>query len=118
MESAGEFTLLETWYEKCPPCLKAMHDLKPFYASARFNQKYIYVRPIKKDDKDFEKLYASDILSKKLESHLVDYDEILYNGGIKGTPCFLLFDPSGKLVFKYLGYSPTCAEELKKIFFQ
>lgn len=114
LESAGKYTLLETWHEKCPPCLKAMHDLKPFYASAQFNQKYIYVRPIKKDDIDFEKLYASDIVSKKLDSHLVDYDEILYNSGIKGTPCFLLFDPSGKLVFKHLGYSSTYAEELKK----
>lgn len=38
LESAGKYTLLETWHEKCPPCLKAMHDLKPFYASAQFNQ--------------------------------------------------------------------------------
>jgi thiol-disulfide isomerase/thioredoxin len=114
LDPEGRYTLLETWNEKCPPCLKAMHELKPFYASAQFNQKYVYVRPNKKNDVDFEKLYASDIVSKKIDSHLVDYNEILYNSGIKGTPCFLLFDPSGKLVFKHLGYSSTYADDLKK----
>lgn len=113
IQTGGKYTVLETWNEKCPPCLIAMKDLESFYNTDKFTQKYIYVRPDKKKDIDFDKMFNSDIVSKKSEKHLVDYDEILYQNGLQGTPYFLVFDPDGQLVFKQLGYDRRNSDKLR-----
>jgi thioredoxin-related protein len=114
INSNGKYTLLETWNEKCPPCLKAMKDLELFYSTDKFIQKYVYVRPNKRNEIDYIKLFESKLVNKKPENHLVDEEDILFNNGIQGTPYFLLFDPAGKLVFKQLGYSSATSNKLKE----
>ena len=70
------------------------------------------MRPDKKNDIDFDKMFDSDIVSKKPQRHLVDYDDILYRNGFQGTPYFLVFDPDGQLVFKQLGYDRRNPDKL------
>jgi thiol-disulfide isomerase/thioredoxin len=113
IKTDGKYTVLETWNEKCPPCMIAMKDLESFYNTDKFIQKYVYVRPDKKKDIDFDRMFNSDIVSKKTERHLVDDDEILYKNGFHGTPYFLVFDPDGQLVFKQLGYDKRNSDKLK-----
>jgi thioredoxin-related protein len=113
--NSGKYILLETWHERCPPCFLAMKDLEPFYLENQqnFDQYYIYVKPHKKNDINYDKLFNADLVSDKKDRHLVDYDELLYSKGIQSTPQFLLFDPSGKLIFKHVGYGEKMKEKLE-----
>ena len=105
LAASGKYTLVETWNERCPPCVKAMKELKPFYESLgnQLQQRYVYVPARKGYKLDYPKIFSY--------KHIGHHDRILVDvnlqevAKLEGYPNFLIFDPNGKLVLKQHGYS-------------
>ena len=107
LKNNNKFTIIETWNEKCIPCLRAISDLQSYYKSiSKFsNQFYIYEPANKYSDIDFEKVFSFNEINEK-EKILVDLNKQMYAElELSGYPYFLLFNNKGKLIYKKLGYS-------------
>ncbi len=107
LNGTGKYTLIETWNERCVPCVRAMKDLKDYYDTLgnTIQQKYVYVAARPGVALDYTKIFSY--------KHISHQDRILVNInmqeelGLQGYPNFLLFDPTGKLILKQLGYAPS-----------
>jgi len=105
-DASGKYTLLETWSETCPPCVKAMRDLPDFYRSIENKVTVYYVYESRKASvrNKFEKIFAFKEIEDKSKI-LIDVEQNLYQSmNMQGYPYFLIFDSSGKLVHHIYGY--------------
>lgn len=105
-DASGKYTLLETWSETCPPCVKAMRDLPDFYRSIENNVSVYYVYESQKASvrNKFEKIFTFKEIKDKSKI-LIDVEQNLYQSmNMQGYPYFLIFDSSGKLVHHIYGY--------------
>ncbi len=106
---SNKYTIIETWNERCPPCLSAISGLKDFYKSINDDFKQYYVYKPKNEYFDYEKVFSFKKIGNR-DRILIDinlYDKL----NLRGYPYFLLFDKKGKLIFLQKGYS----EEHKSI---
>lgn len=111
----NKYTIIETWNEKCPPCIKALTDLPVFYNSidSISNQFYIYEPSDISIKLDTEKIFNFNIIQKK-EKILLDFNKNMYEAlNISGYPYFIVFNPTGKIVFIQFGYDPDKKELLE-----
>lgn len=113
--SDKKFTLIETWNETCPPCIKAFADLPAFYNEHKNTMETFYLYETNKElgKDDFKKVFNFSKISEKSKI-LIDLNQNLYDGlGMSGYPYFLLFDAKGKLIFIHKGYTREFREELE-----
>jgi len=111
--SSNKFTIIETWNEKCIPCLYAIPGMIDFYNSIEKQTVHFYVYKPKKNhlNLDYNKVFNFNKINNPQEI-LIDinmYDLL----NINGYPYFLLFDKNGRLVFSQLGYSDKRKVELQ-----
>lgn len=117
LESQGKFSIIETWNEKCPPCMKAIPEMSPFYKEieAQAQQYYLYIPSTSRSQTlDIEQVFAFDKIEDKSKI-LIDQD-LQQRMGFDYYPVFLLFDQTGLLIYQYPGYksSTELISELKK----
>ena len=101
----GKFTIIETWNEKCPPCMKAIPELSPFYAQHKdkASQYYLYIPNHSKSSVlDTSQVFNFDKIEDKSKI-LLDQD-LQARFGFDSYPVFLIFDSSGSLVYQQVGY--------------
>jgi len=103
--NAKEFLLVETWNEKCGPCMKSIDDLESYIGEFK-NVNHIYLYQNFRENN----LSAGEIFSfariKDKQKIRVDVDNRLFQElGINSYPYFLLFDSEGNLVDYFSGYN-------------
>lgn len=113
--SDKKFTLIETWNETCPPCIKAFEDLPDFYNEHKNTMETFYLYETNKDlgKDDLEKVFNFPKIKEKSKIK-IDLNQNLYDGlEMRGYPYFLLFDSNGKLIFIHQGYKREFRKELE-----
>lgn len=111
--SKNQYTIIETWNERCPPCMKAIPALKDFYTKLndRAQQRYVYVPPSRRAV-DTDQVFNFPLIG--------DAKRILMNVNLQQAlqlnsyPVFLVFDPQGNLVLLEKGFGASQVEELKE----
>lgn len=105
LAASGKYTIVETWNERCPPCIRAMKELKPFYDALgdKVQQRYVYVPARKGYQLDYPKIFSYKHI-QHLDRILVDVN-LQEVAELEGYPNFLVFDPAGKLILQQHGYA-------------
>lgn len=104
--------VLETWHEKCPPCLSAINDTQDFFAEISDSLDHYYVyNP--KGNFDSKKVFSFDKI-KDISKILIwqDANDKL-DLTINADPSFLYFDKEGNLIDVRVGYTNSKQEEFK-----
>lgn len=102
----GKFVILETWNEKCPPCMRAIPEMSVFYEQIKekAHQYYIYIPNISKSATlDTDKVFNFEKIKEK-EKVLIDQN-LQQDLQLDSYPVFVVFDKDGKQVFQYIGYN-------------
>lgn len=105
LQHPGQFTIIETWNERCPPCMKAIPEMSPFYEQVkdRAKQYYLYIPSRSKSSVlDSSQVFNFSKIEDKTKI-LLDQD-LQERFGFDSYPAFLIFDPSGNLVYQQVGY--------------
>lgn len=111
LPNTGKYILLETWNEKCKPCLQAISDLKKYLNIQNLTKYHLYESQ-NSSSIDERKVFQFEKIDDK-ESILIDKNGLLFKElGLKGNPYFLLFNPTGHLVYQYFGYHTSIKEKL------
>lgn len=99
----GKYVVLESWSYNCPPCIKALKaNLKATLESDDTDFYYVHTNLNSRNGNQ-----KTPFISYRDESDvLLDH----FNG--YSTPQFFIFNPSGKLIFKHIGYSDRNKEDL------
>ncbi len=105
IEPYGKYTIIETWNEKCPPCMKAIPEMRPFYQELKdkATNYYIYIPAGKNKKLNSKKVFAFDKISDK-EKILVDIN-LQEDTKLEEYPVFLVFDKKGNRQLLYKGYN-------------
>lgn len=115
IQSNGKPIILESWNERCIPCLKAIDDLQYYFDenSELITHFYVY-----EPDSDF--YYEKDNIFSfaKIGSKgriLIDSENEMYSKlNLKGYPYFIFFDSKGVLTNIQFGYHKDISNEFKE----
>jgi thiol-disulfide isomerase/thioredoxin len=101
---SGKYTIIETWNEKCPPCMRAIPEMRTFYKEIKdkATNYYIYIPAGKNKKLNSKKVFAFDKISDK-EKILVDIN-LQEDTKLEEYPVFLVFDKKGNRQLLYKGY--------------
>jgi len=112
LSGKNEYTIIETWNEKCAPCFKAMAEMDLFYdeIAPKANQYYVYIKSRKLVA--YDKIFAFDKIKDK-DRILVDIN-LQEDALLDQYPVFFVFDKKGALVFSQIGYSSETKSDLQK----
>lgn len=111
LSGGGEYIIVETWNEKCIPCLRAMEEMRDFYKEMETKASLYHVYIPAKRNIDYPKVFSFEKIKKK-HNILVDIN-LQKDAQLKGYPAFLVFDKSGNLVFSQIGYSSNKKKQLQ-----
>jgi len=112
LSGKNEYTIIETWNEKCAPCFKAMAEMDVFYdeIAAKSNHYYVYIKSRK--IVAYDKIFAFDKIKDKRRI-LVDVN-LQEDALLDQYPVFLVFDKKGELIFSQIGYNSETKTDLQK----
>jgi thioredoxin-related protein len=109
-----EFILIETWNEKCKPCISSMSDLQD-YMKTKENVLHIFL---------YQKMGNKNLSDDKVRifkaidqpnSIVIDVDNDFYNRmQLSGYPYFILFDGQGEQLDWFSGYLPYFQNQYQK----
>jgi thioredoxin-related protein len=105
IDPQGKYVIIETWNEKCPPCMKAIPEMIVFYEEiqAYANHYYLYIPNLSKNTiLDTKKVFSFDKIKTK-DKILID-QSLQKDLNLDSYPVFILFDKEGKQVFQHIGY--------------
>lgn len=108
-----DYIIVETWNEKCLPCLKAIPDMNSFYNTLNDNILHIYIYKSyeKTTNLDFKSVFSFELINN---NKIIFVDLEMYSWlNLSGYPYFLIFDKNGKLKFKHQGYNSNFKEEIQ-----
>ena len=111
IETSGKYIVIETWNEKCPPCMKAIPEMSSFYSNikSKVTNYYVYI-PIGKSKKlNTQKVFNFDKIKEK-NKILVDIN-LQKDTELEEYPVFFVFDKNGNRRLLYKGYNK---EELQQ----
>lgn len=107
--SSSKAILLETWNEKCGPCMKSIKDLAAFIDSrADSVEHYLLYLPFGTDTiEDYELPFTHPAI-KNPEKVIMDPSNRFEDAyGLSALPCFMVFRPDGGLSDLFIGYTPN-----------
>lgn len=109
-----DYILIETWNEKCKPCLSSMSDLQKFMKDKK-NVLHIFLY----QEMGSQNLTEQGVKSFKLiidkQNILIDKNNELYERlGLSSYPYFLIYDASGKQLDWFSGYLPYFKDEYER----
>ncbi len=111
--SNSEYYLFDFYYIQCPPCLKAIPQLKQLQAA--FPQSVlsiIAINPYDSHDRIMAFLEKSQIT---YSSSMMDKEVLNNRGGVMPYPTFVLFDKNGTVLWQKDGYTESLFEEVSAI---
>jgi len=103
-EGNYEQVLIETWNEKCKPCMESMKDLQPFMeTNPRVLHVFLYQKMGNTNLSDREVMNFKKIGNPN--RILIDVDNAYYNRlKLSGYPYFILYDTNGNALDWFSGY--------------
>jgi thiol-disulfide isomerase/thioredoxin len=120
IDPQGKYVIIETWNEKCPPCMKAIPEMIVFYEEiqAHANHYYLYIPNLAKNTSlDINKVFSFDKIKTK-DKILID-QSLQKDLNLDSYPVFILFDKEGKQVFQHIGYDKEAiVSAMKAIIFK
>ncbi len=111
--SPEKYTIIETWNERCPPCMKAIPEMHDFYVqlAEQVQQYYLYV-PASKKPLDYNKVFFFDKI--KAKDRIIADIHFQKDAGLSSYPVFLVFNKAGEQVFLFEGYDSSIKDSLQK----
>lgn len=105
--------LIETWNEKCGPCIQSINRLEEFIEqNTSFKHIYLYVEMGSANLKPDQVFKFKHI--KNHDKILIDLDNNFYDEiKMDSYPYFLIYDRRGKLVSHFVGYHDKVLTEVK-----
>ena len=106
LNTEKQFILIETWNEKCPPCLSAMKDLQPLLdtLSPLVDHYYLYENGSQKLYMEKSKIYSFPNIINKSKIIMDIQNSFFKDSQMDSFPYFLLFDNKGNLLDYFKGY--------------
>jgi len=110
----GKLILVETWHEKCSPCIKAIDQIEEYIDTYKdkIDHRYLYV------GNNPDSVIINKFIKNKSKS-FIDY-QFIFNKKLKfkSYPGFILFDNRGKVIDYKMGFSgkEKMKKELDKMF--
>jgi thiol-disulfide isomerase/thioredoxin len=110
----GKPTLIETWNEKCEPCIKSIVHLEDFIEdSLNFNHIYLY-ESFGKENLTPNEVYNFNRIENKSKI-FIDLNGAFYKeSGMTGYPYFVFFNRDGALVDYFSGFNDSVLDEIKE----
>lgn len=114
IDPSGKYTIIETWNERCPPCMLAIPEMHDFYEqlSPQANQYYLYIPTGRNRKLDYQKVFSFEKIKAK-ERILVDIN-LQEDTNLEGFPVFLVFDKNGTPLLLHEGYRSEIKDSLQK----
>jgi hypothetical protein len=111
IETSGKYIVIETWNEKCPPCMKAIPEMSSFYLNikSKVTNYYVYIPVVKIEELNTQKVFNFDKIKEK-NKILVDVN-LQKDTELEEYPVFFVFDKDGNRRLLYKGYNK---EELQQ----
>jgi thiol-disulfide isomerase/thioredoxin len=120
IDPQGKYVIIETWNEKCPPCMKAIPEMIVFYEEIQThaNHYYLYIPNLAKNTSlDINKVFSFHKIKTK-DKILID-QSLQKDLNLDSYPVFILFDKDGKQVFQHIGYDKEAiVSAMKAIIFK
>jgi thioredoxin-related protein len=100
-----KYVLIETWNEQCKPCIESIKGLSEYFSEQpAINQFYLYGE-MRGKSMSKEEVFKFDLIPTKQKILMDNGNEFFTKSNTKKFPAFLLFNPEGKLIWSYYGYS-------------
>lgn len=109
----GKYVLLEFYSPYCSWCVKALPDIKALHEGEKENLEIVTLN-VDKNKEDWSQKYRENGISwTGLYNKNARYSNAYTKYGVFITPSYFLFDPSGKLLNRWDGYSDGLAGKIK-----
>ncbi len=120
IDTTKKIILIETWNEKCPPCMSSIRDLEGFIDSQSTVQHVYLYQDFGKDNLPPNKIFEFSKIADKGKI-FIDSDNTYFKTlEMNSYPNFLVYNTKGELIDYFTGYVPSKKEEyktrLKKMF--
>jgi thiol-disulfide isomerase/thioredoxin len=104
IETKEKYIVIETWNEKCPPCMKAIPEMSSFYLNikSKVTNYYVYIPVVKIEELNTQKVFNFDKIKEK-NKILVDVN-LQKDTELEEYPVFFVFDKDGNRRLLYKGY--------------
>ena len=112
----GKYVILDFWGSWCGWCIKALPDLKECYNKHKDSGKFEIVSVDCRDTEDKWKAAVKqhDMTWTQVKSEKQDDLPTLY--GVPGYPTFIIINPEGKIIKRYVGSQPDMYTYIDSLF--
>lgn len=102
-----------TWNKTCPPCKKAINDLKDYFIENNEMDYYLINIPFTKDDFQYSEI-ESIFRGKHDNIHLLNDKDMNFLNKLKlqSVPTFLILDEEGSIFYSKIGYRSSDKKEI------
>ncbi|MDY0201364.1 MAG: TlpA disulfide reductase family protein [Tenuifilaceae bacterium] len=106
-EFKGKYVLLDFWALACGPCIKAIPETRELYSRNKDILTVIGLNMISNEDSWRETSIKDSITWINLSDGKGTFAGVSADYGIEGTPTYILINPEGVIVEKWMGYWPN-----------
>ncbi|MDD2279511.1 MAG: TlpA disulfide reductase family protein [Bacteroidales bacterium] len=103
----GKYVLLDFWALACGPCIKAIPETRELYSRNNDILTVIGLNMITNEDSWRETSKRDSITWINLSDGKGTFAGVSADYGIQGTPTYILINPEGVIVEKWMGYWPN-----------
>lgn len=105
-EFKGKYILLDFWAYACGPCMQAIPETRELYSNNREILTVIGVNMVTNEDSWRETSKKDSITWVNLSDGKGTFAGISADYGVKGFPTYILINPEGVIIEKWMGYWP------------
>lgn len=106
-EFRGKYILLDFWALACGPCVQAIPKTRELYANNKEILTVIGINMVTNEDSWREISKKDSITWINLSDGKGTFAGVSADYGIKGFPTYILIDPQGVIIEKWMGYEPN-----------
>lgn len=106
-EFEGKYILLDFWALACGPCIQAIPETRELYSNNKEILTVVSVNMVTNEDSWRETSKKDSITWINLSDGKGTFAGISADYGINGFPTYILIDPQGVIIEKWMGYWPN-----------
>ena len=112
----GKYVILDFWGSWCGWCIKALPDLKECYNKHKDSGKFEIVSVDCRDTEDKWKAAVKQHDMTWSQVKRVKQDDLPTLYGVPGYPTFIIINPEGKIIKRYVGSQPDMYTYIDSLF--